>query len=59
MKNIETKEAGISGNSDQQNGFSKFYARLHRPWMKSDTGWIYTLLAAALILLAGLINYDA
>jgi len=49
----------MPGSQDQDNGISRFYALLHQPWMKSDRGWIYNLLAVALILMAGLINYDA
>ena len=49
----------MSGNQNPQHGISQIYARLRQPWMNSGTGWIYNLMAVGLILLAGLINYDA
>ena len=49
----------MPGHHNQPHGISRLYGLLHQPWMKSYTGWIYNLLAAALILMAGLVNYDA
>ncbi|XDZ65634.1 hypothetical protein AB8880_12025 [Alphaproteobacteria bacterium LSUCC0684] len=49
----------MSAKQDPEHVIGLVYVRLRQPWMKSDTGWIYNLMAVALILLAGLINYDA
>jgi len=56
---VDVQEAGMSAKKDQEHVIHLVYARLRQPWMQSHTGWIYNFMAVALILLAGLINYDA
>jgi len=49
----------MSGSQDHENSRLRIVAFLRQPWMKSASGWKFNLLAGLLLLLAGLISFDA